>query len=618
MPEDEALLRDALERVARAQPALRRRRPGPLLPVPPPPAVEPVAGLLDGMGAEARQAVGVQPAAPGRPPTRAIRSCSADPAQLAADPLRDHAGRRHPDAARHRRPAGRHAGPSAQPAAVRSGVGAGGRGLRRPAAAGQLPPDGGHALALRRPAGGLGGHRPLLDGGLRRLHGPLRPGQLHGQGDLRRRRVRGGDRRDLPREPYPQPRPDRGELRPVRPAQRHRAVRRLPRPLSRLRPPRAPLGPRRLAAPALAGPRACRRPRARRRIRCRRWSAGSCSTTSAAAWCLRPWSCCWSWAGRSCRARPGSGRRRPWPCWPCRSCNGCSAPLVGCVADRLAGGVRSWRDSVPAMGGPGPAGDRLPGRPGLARCATRWRVPWCGCSSRGASCWSGRPPRRPSSGWARAWRDFVVGHVAGRRLWPSRSPRWSRSLRPAALWAAGAVLAAWLLSPLVAFWVSRPKRSAELRPDRGRAAGACGGSPGRPGTSSRPSSATTTTGSPRTTSRRSPTAGSPTAPRRPTRACCCSRPWPHTTWAIIGLGTLVERLEKTFDTLERLERHWGHFYNWYDTRTLQPLPPAYISTVDSGNFLGCLVALKQGLKEKLGRAGAGPARSSTGWPTPSA
>ena len=49
---------------------------------------------------------------------------------------------------------------------------------------------------------------------------------------------------------------------------------------------------------------------------------------------------------------------------------------------------------------------------------------------------------------------------------------------------------------------------------------------------------------------------------------------------------LVERLEKTFDSLERLETHWGHFYNWYDTRTLQPMPPVYISTVAGGNFLG--------------------------------
>jgi cyclic beta-1,2-glucan synthetase len=41
----------------------------------------------------------------------------------------------------------------------------------------------------------------------------------------------------------------------------------------------------------------------------------------------------------------------------------------------------------------------------------------------------------------------------------------------------------------------------------------------------------------------------------------------------IGLRALVQRLEKTFDTLDRLETHWGHFYNWYDTRTLLPLPP---------------------------------------------
>ena len=58
---------------------------------------------------------------------------------------------------------------------------------------------------------------------------------------------------DVPGEPHPQPRPHRGELRAMRPAQRHRAVRRLPGRLPRLRAPRASLGPRRLAAPAVAG-----------------------------------------------------------------------------------------------------------------------------------------------------------------------------------------------------------------------------------------------------------------------------------------------------------------------------------------------------------------------------
>ena len=48
-------------------------------------------------------------------------------------------------------------------------------------------------------------------------------------------------------------------------------------------------------------------------------------------------------------------------------------------------------------------------------------------------------------------------------------------------------------------------------------------------------------------------------------------------------------------TLEGLERHEGHFLNWYDTATLAPLHPRYVSTVDSGNLAGGLVTLVQGL-----------------------
>src|SRR5262249_44563328 len=40
------------------------------------------------------------------------------------------------------------------------------------------------------------------------------------------------------------------------------------------------------------------------------------------------------------------------------------------------------------------------------------------------------------------------------------------------------------------------------------------------------------------------------------------------------------------------------FLNWYETNTLRPLPPAYVSTVDSGNLLACLLVLKNGLAEK--------------------
>ena len=62
------------------------------------------------------------------------------------------------------------------------------------------------------------------------------------------------------------------------------------------------------------------------------------------------------------------------------------------------------------------------------------------------------------------------------------------------------------------------------------------------------------------------------------------------------VGTLecVERQELTFATLAKLERFHGHFFNWYDTKTTRPLHPQYISTVDSGNLAGHLIALRQG------------------------
>jgi len=62
-------------------------------------------------------------------------------------------------------------------------------------------------------------------------------------------------------------------------------------------------------------------------------------------------------------------------------------------------------------------------------------------------------------------------------------------------------------------------------------------------------------------------------------------------------GELVALTQRTFATLDRLPRHRGHFYNWYDTGTLEVLPPHYISSVDSGNLAGCLLVLQQALAE---------------------
>ena len=58
---------------------------------------------------------------------------------------------------------------------------------------------------------------------------------------------------------------------------------------------------------------------------------------------------------------------------------------------------------------------------------------------------------------------------------------------------------------------------------------------------------------------------------------------------------LIRRLDSTLTTLEGLERHEGHVLNWYDTATLAPLQPRYVSTVDSGNLAAALIALAQGL-----------------------
>jgi cyclic beta-1,2-glucan synthetase len=62
---------------------------------------------------------------------------------------------------------------------------------------------------------------------------------------------------------------------------------------------------------------------------------------------------------------------------------------------------------------------------------------------------------------------------------------------------------------------------------------------------------------------------------------------------LIDIDDMTTRLERTFVTLAQLRRHRGHFYNWYDLTTLDLLTPHYISTVDSGNLAGHLLALRQ-------------------------
>ena len=77
-------------------------------------------------------------------------------------------------------------------------------------------------------------------------------------------------------------------------------------------------------------------------------------------------------------------------------------------------------------------------------------------------------------------------------------------------------------------------------------------------------------------------------------ACARSFGW-------IGTQELLQRMNATLATLHTMQRHRGHFLNWYDTQTGAPLLPMYVSTVDSGNLSGHLLATAQACREWAGR-----------------
>ncbi len=67
----------------------------------------------------------------------------------------------------------------------------------------------------------------------------------------------------------------------------------------------------------------------------------------------------------------------------------------------------------------------------------------------------------------------------------------------------------------------------------------------------------------------------------------------------ITCDTFIDKISASIHELKKLERHEGHFLNWYNIQTLDPLFPRYVSTVDSGNLLACFWTLKQGADELL-------------------
>jgi len=71
-----------------------------------------------------------------------------------------------------------------------------------------------------------------------------------------------------------------------------------------------------------------------------------------------------------------------------------------------------------------------------------------------------------------------------------------------------------------------------------------------------------------------------------------------------GYLTVPEFAELTVNTLatiRRMRRERGHLYNWYETPTLKPLPPLFVSSVDSGNLVASLWTLQQGCLQLIER-----------------
>ena len=214
------------------------------------------------------------------------------------------------------------------------------------------------------------------------------------------------------------------------------------------------------------------------------------------------------------------------------------------------------------------------------------------CCSRGGTCWSGVPTTKQQS----TATDLVASY---RALWSAPllatvTAAGLAILRPGALVVAAPILCLWLAAPALAWWLSRPlvRRAAQLTVDQAlflrRIARKTWAFFERfvvaddhwlppdnfqehPG--------------PAIAHRTSPTNMGLTLLAN--LAAC--------DFGYIPAGGLLQRTEDAFRTMESLERHQGHFYNWYDTQTLLPLPPRYISSVDSGNLAGHLLTLRAGL-----------------------
>jgi cyclic beta-1,2-glucan synthetase len=165
---------------------------------------------------------------------------------------------------------------------------------------------------------------------------------------------------------------------------------------------------------------------------------------------------------------------------------------------------------------------------------------------------------------------------------------------PAALAVAGPILLLWAVSPGIAWWVSRPlpRRDARLTGDQthflrllARKTWAYFETHVGPDDHGLPPDNVQEHPTFRVAHRTSPT----------NMGLALLANLAAHDFGYLSTGQLVARTANALRTMQSLERYHGHFYNWYDTQTLRPLAPRYVSTVDSGNLAAHLLTLRPGL-----------------------
>ncbi|MDH4197408.1 MAG: DUF3131 domain-containing protein, partial [Candidatus Aminicenantes bacterium] len=192
-------------------------------------------------------------------------------------------------------------------------------------------------------------------------------------------------------------------------------------------------------------------------------------------------------------------------------------------------------------------------------------------------------------------RPFLVGMIAS-PLVASSGLLLVSLTRPAALLTAIPVLALWAAAPLVAYALSRPviPQRVELREEDRRFLRLIARNTWRyfeafmgPEDHGLPADNFQETPEPRACHRTSPT----------NIGMGLLATLAAHDLGFIQTDELASRIDATLTTMEGLERFDGHLLNWYDTQSLAPLPPAYVSTVDSGNLASALITLAEGLRQ---------------------